>query len=220
MYELYIANKNYSSWSLRPWVLMRELADQIHRTPAALRTELELVGFPEDRTERQSPVLDRRRYRRVGFARDRRVPGRTARRGLALELARPGLGTKRGRGDAFRLRRIAQPLLDELRSANAAQRNPRRARAGHRPHRRAVERRARGASAVHGWAAGHSRPSMPFLRRSPSGCRPTRSSSMPPPPDTQRACCGSNRCATGMRRRSTKNSATRRTRRKYYRWGA
>jgi glutathione S-transferase len=26
MYQLYIANKNYSSWSLRPWVLMRELA--------------------------------------------------------------------------------------------------------------------------------------------------------------------------------------------------
>lgn len=26
MYDLYIANKNYSSWSLRPWVLMREVA--------------------------------------------------------------------------------------------------------------------------------------------------------------------------------------------------
>jgi len=26
MYQLYIANKNYSSWSLRPWVLMRERA--------------------------------------------------------------------------------------------------------------------------------------------------------------------------------------------------
>jgi glutathione S-transferase len=25
VYELYVANKNYSSWSLRPWVLMREL---------------------------------------------------------------------------------------------------------------------------------------------------------------------------------------------------
>jgi glutathione S-transferase len=25
MYALYIANKNYSSWSLRPWLLMREL---------------------------------------------------------------------------------------------------------------------------------------------------------------------------------------------------
>jgi glutathione S-transferase len=25
MYELYVANKNYSSWSVRPWVLLREL---------------------------------------------------------------------------------------------------------------------------------------------------------------------------------------------------
>ena len=25
MYMLHIANKNYSSWSLRPWVLMRTL---------------------------------------------------------------------------------------------------------------------------------------------------------------------------------------------------
>ena len=25
MFTLFIANKNYSSWSLRPWVLMREL---------------------------------------------------------------------------------------------------------------------------------------------------------------------------------------------------
>lgn len=34
MYTLHIANKNYSSWSLRPWVLMRALdipfAEQIH----------------------------------------------------------------------------------------------------------------------------------------------------------------------------------------------
>ena len=26
MYQLYIANKNYSSWSLRPWVLMTQLS--------------------------------------------------------------------------------------------------------------------------------------------------------------------------------------------------
>src|SRR5688572_18684779 len=25
MYQLYIANKNYSSWSLRPWLLMQQL---------------------------------------------------------------------------------------------------------------------------------------------------------------------------------------------------
>ncbi|HEX2711999.1 MAG TPA: glutathione S-transferase N-terminal domain-containing protein, partial [Candidatus Acidoferrales bacterium] len=35
MYILHIANKNYSSWSLRPWALMRALAipfqEQMHR---------------------------------------------------------------------------------------------------------------------------------------------------------------------------------------------
>ncbi|MEC7295314.1 MAG: glutathione S-transferase, partial [Pseudomonadota bacterium] len=25
MFDLYIANKNYSSWSLRPWVLLKAL---------------------------------------------------------------------------------------------------------------------------------------------------------------------------------------------------
>ena len=25
MYQLYIANKNYSSWSLRPWILLHAL---------------------------------------------------------------------------------------------------------------------------------------------------------------------------------------------------
>jgi glutathione S-transferase len=38
MYDLYIANKNYSSWSLRPWVLMRELkiAFREHMVPFGL----------------------------------------------------------------------------------------------------------------------------------------------------------------------------------------
>ena len=34
MYELHIANKNYSSWSLRPWILLRQLdvpfSEQLH----------------------------------------------------------------------------------------------------------------------------------------------------------------------------------------------
>lgn len=37
MFKLFIANKNYSSWSLRPWVLMRELA---------IPFEENLVPFP------------------------------------------------------------------------------------------------------------------------------------------------------------------------------
>jgi len=39
MYELFIGNKNYSSWSLRPWVLMRQLAIPFHER---------LVPFPVD----------------------------------------------------------------------------------------------------------------------------------------------------------------------------
>jgi len=38
MYQLHITNKNYSSWSLRPWLLMRQLgipfAEQMHELPA------------------------------------------------------------------------------------------------------------------------------------------------------------------------------------------
>ena len=32
MYTLYIGNKNYSSWSLRPWVLMRTLSIPFEET--------------------------------------------------------------------------------------------------------------------------------------------------------------------------------------------
>ena len=39
MYRLYIGNKNYSSWSLRPWILMRELA---------IPFEERLVPFQQD----------------------------------------------------------------------------------------------------------------------------------------------------------------------------
>ncbi len=35
MYQLYIANKNYSSWSLRPWALMRELDIGFEEHPLA-----------------------------------------------------------------------------------------------------------------------------------------------------------------------------------------
>ena len=39
MYTLYITNKNYSSWSLRPWVLMRE---------KAIAFTEQLIPFPEN----------------------------------------------------------------------------------------------------------------------------------------------------------------------------
>ena len=50
MYELYIANKNYSSWSLRPWVLMRELG-----IPFAERLNPFLQGSSWEAFRRFSP---------------------------------------------------------------------------------------------------------------------------------------------------------------------
>ena len=56
MYRLYIANKNYSSWSLRPWVLMRE------------------HGIPFD--EHLLPFGDGASWEAYGrLVRSRRVPG-------------------------------------------------------------------------------------------------------------------------------------------------
>ena len=39
MYQLYIANKNYSSWSLRPWVLLRQLGIQFEERLESFETE-------------------------------------------------------------------------------------------------------------------------------------------------------------------------------------
>jgi glutathione S-transferase len=39
MYDLYIGNKNYSSWSLRPWVLLKELAIPFRERPVIFGTD-------------------------------------------------------------------------------------------------------------------------------------------------------------------------------------
>jgi len=47
MYDLYIGNKNYSSWSLRPWALLRELGIPFHE---------KLVVFGSDDFREFSPT--------------------------------------------------------------------------------------------------------------------------------------------------------------------
>jgi glutathione S-transferase len=39
MYDLYIGNKNYSSWSLRPWVLLKELEIPFRERPVIFGTD-------------------------------------------------------------------------------------------------------------------------------------------------------------------------------------
>ncbi len=45
MYTLYIANKNYSTWSLRPWVLMRTLGIEFQEQLVPLGSRAEAGGF-------------------------------------------------------------------------------------------------------------------------------------------------------------------------------
>src|ERR1700733_10857985 len=52
MYDLYIANKNYSSWSLRPWVLMRELGIPFRE---------HMLHFGEESTRREERTASPRR---------------------------------------------------------------------------------------------------------------------------------------------------------------
>ncbi|WHI49696.1 hypothetical protein P3339_14595 [Microbulbifer sp. MLAF003] len=52
MYQLFIANKNYSSWSLRPWLLMHHLEIPFNE---------QLATFEEGEAGRNSivfPLLD------------------------------------------------------------------------------------------------------------------------------------------------------------------
>jgi glutathione S-transferase len=52
MYDLYIANKNYSSWSLRPWVLMRELRIKFNERLTPFREERHAGVWPAARSAR------------------------------------------------------------------------------------------------------------------------------------------------------------------------
>ena len=38
-FQLIIGNKNYSSWSLRPWLLLRKLSVSFEETQVLLQTE-------------------------------------------------------------------------------------------------------------------------------------------------------------------------------------
>ena len=45
MYTLYIANKNYSSWSLRPWALMHELGIPFEEKTATFESDFNWDAF-------------------------------------------------------------------------------------------------------------------------------------------------------------------------------
>jgi glutathione S-transferase len=57
MYDLYIANKNYSSWSLRPWALMRELGIEFREHLLFFGQESSWAGFRKISPSGKVPCL-------------------------------------------------------------------------------------------------------------------------------------------------------------------
>jgi len=57
MYRLFIANKNYSSWSLRPWVLMRALDIPFEEQLAVFKAGSNRTAFREFSPSGQVPCL-------------------------------------------------------------------------------------------------------------------------------------------------------------------
>ena len=92
MYDLFIGNKNYSSWSLRPWVLHARAEHPVSRKPGALRRHAESRRLPRLLAHRQGALPGRRRHHGVGFAGHHRIPGRTACRCVAGRSRRARLG--------------------------------------------------------------------------------------------------------------------------------
>ena len=111
MLRLVIGDKQLSSWSMRAWFLLRQLALPFEEIALRAR-HAGLCG--RDRTPfagRARAGADRRCVSRLGLARDRRVRQRA---GWRSRLARDTGGTRTGtvseRRDAFRIRGAARPV--------------------------------------------------------------------------------------------------------------
>ena len=125
--QLYIGNKNYSSWSMRPWVLMRQAGIAV-RGSAWLRFDAFDAGLARSSAVRAlTPGRPRAGARHDdGFAvwdtlaiaeyLAEKFPDRNAVAGARRSACARAQPLRR---DARRLRRIAHPLHDEHRGVAA-----------------------------------------------------------------------------------------------------
>ena len=118
MYDLFIGNKNYSSWSLRPWVLMREL--NIPFRENWCRSGAEPDAFRDFSPTGKVPCLvdgDITVWDSLAIT---EYLGERHAGVWPAEVAARAWARSRQRRDAFGLLRAAQRLHDELRHARQA----------------------------------------------------------------------------------------------------
>ena len=166
MYQLHIANKNYSSWSLRPWVLMSELGLPFEEHLMQFGDGAAWNALPPAVTERQGTLPVRRRHA---------VSGTPSRSSNTWPSGRQECGRQDPRARAW-----ARSAAAEMHSGFAELRqrcsmscgvrvrlHERRRSAGSSDHRTphgAVASRACSASAGRSWPASASAPWMRSLR--------------------------------------------------------
>ena len=146
MYTLYIGNKNYSSWSLRGWLATKLSGAPFREVMVAARRDVHNPDEPRVLADGARAVPARRRRRRLGFAGDRRIPGRAASGHVAGRSAARAPGRARS---APRCTRASRALRNEMTmcirervdvrpwsDALAARHRARRPRSGPRARRR------------------------------------------------------------------------------------
>ncbi len=204
MYKLYLGNKNYSSWSLRGWLAMKLSGAPFTEVMVALSGEGE--PNPGNRVvlaDGARAVPARRRDRRLGFARDRRIPRRAASGHVAGGSGGAGMGALGMRRDALGLFGTAQRDDDVHPRARRRAAVVDRAAARHRARHRDLERRARslrtGRSRI---SAARFRSPTRSTRRSRFASARTASRPGARRAPTCRRCSRIRSCASGRTRRS------------------
>ena len=103
MFKLYIGNKNYSSWSLRGWLVAKLSGEPFEEVAGPARRADAESGQPRVLAVRSRALPARGRHRRLGFDGDRRSSRGAPSRHVARRSGRARVGARDQRRDAFGL---------------------------------------------------------------------------------------------------------------------
>ena len=178
---LVIGNKNYSSWSFRPWIAMKVAGIAFDEVVISLDAAGLQAARVENFRHRQGAGAGRRRHPRLGIAGDPGISRRALSRRAALAGRSGGAGACAGDlvGNACRLRAAAPRLPDEHVAAGQEARTERRGRSPTSGASRRCGRSAARATARAGRScSARSAPPTPCMRRWSRAFTPTMSRSM------------------------------------------
>ena len=113
--KLIIGNKNYSSWSFRPWIAMKAAGIPFDETVISLYVEGSEAAIRAHSPAGKVPILIDGDGAGVGIARDHRIPGGEVSRRAALAVRAGGTGAcpRDLDRDACRLRAAAPAMRHE-----------------------------------------------------------------------------------------------------------